>query len=77
VSAIQESLRSHEWCRQVVDEQDPVQRAQAIANLRRMIDNERHSAHSSTDRNYLKVAEMILDFLEETFSSPQRPQQIQ
>jgi hypothetical protein len=62
---IESKLDPQELHRQVVAEADPEQRAEAIAAIRFLIEEERRIPHSAEDRAYLAVSEMILNFLEE------------
>ncbi len=69
---MQDNLRSHDLCRQLVAEPDPKQRAEAIAEFRALIEEERSSLQSPEEASYLRVAEMVLDFLEEALDSRDR-----
>jgi hypothetical protein len=66
---IQESLDRYDLCRQVVAEPDPAQRAEVIAHVRSLIEEERRTPQPPENCSYLRVAEMVLDFLEETLNS--------
>lgn len=53
----------------VTSEPDAEQRAEVIAHMRGLIAQERLSPQSPQNTSYLAVAEMVLDFLEETLNS--------
>ena len=67
--AIQDSLKSHDLYRLVVAEPDSAQRAEVIAQMRSQIAEQQRASQSPQDSSYLVVAEMVLDFLEETLNS--------
>jgi hypothetical protein len=67
--AIQDSLKPHDLCRLVIAEPDSAQRAEVIAQMRSQITEEQRVPQSPQDSSYLVVAEMVLDFLEETLNS--------
>jgi hypothetical protein len=67
--ALQDSLKPQDLCRMVASEPNPEQRAEVIAHMRGLIAEERRVPQSSENTSYLVVAEMILDFLEETLNS--------
>jgi hypothetical protein len=67
--ALQDSLKPQDLCRLVTSEPDPEQRAEVIAHMRGLIARERRSPQSPQNASYLTVAEMVLDFLEETLNS--------
>jgi hypothetical protein len=73
---IQASLKRHDLCLQVVAEPDPAQRAEVIAQVRVLIEEERRTPQPPENYGYLRVAEMVLDFLEETLVL-RRPKDIQ
>lgn len=54
-------------CNEIAIETDPLRRTDAIAHMRREIAREQQITHSTEDQRYLRIAEMILDFLEEKF----------
>jgi hypothetical protein len=60
----------------VVAEPNPEQRAEVIAHMRGLIAEERSIPQSPRNASYLAVAEMVLDFLEETLNS-QHAQRVQ
>ncbi|PYX39492.1 MAG: hypothetical protein DMG81_09245 [Acidobacteria bacterium] len=62
---IESELDVQELHRQVVLETDTAQRAEAIAAIRSLLEEERALPHSAEDRASLQVSEMVLDFLEE------------
>lgn len=67
--ALQDCLRPQDLCRMVASEPNPVQRAEVIAHMRGLIAQERRASQSPQNASYLVVAEMVLDFLEETLNS--------
>jgi hypothetical protein len=67
--AIHDNLKHNDLCRLVVAEPDSVQRAEVIAQMRSQIAEEQRAPQSPQDSSYLAVAEMVLDFLEETLNS--------
>ena len=69
MSTIQSSREHDTLWHQVVAQSDPEQRAKGIADVRSLIEEERRTPQSSTNYRYLRVAEMILDFLEDTLDS--------
>jgi hypothetical protein len=56
-------------CSDIVGEADHGRRSEAIARLRSVIEQERQIPHSAEDQGYLRIAEMVLDFLEEWLPS--------
>jgi hypothetical protein len=56
-------------CTEIATETDPFRRNEAIAYMRGEITREQQTQHSPQDRVHLRIAEMILDFLEERFES--------
>lgn len=54
-------------CNEIAIGTDPLRRTDAIANMRREIAREQETTHSPEDQRHLRIAEMILDFLEEKF----------
>ena len=76
MSTIQDSLERYDLCRQVVAEPDPARRAEVLAHVRGLIEQERRTPQPPETCSYLRVAEMVLDFLEETLNSryPERVQ---
>lgn len=73
---IQESSKRYDLYRQVVREPDPRQRVEVIAHVRGLIEEERRTPQTPENSGYLRVAEMVLDFLEETLNS-RSPQGVQ
>jgi len=67
--ATQGNLKHHDLGRPVVAEPNPEQRAEVIAHMRGLIAEERSIPQSPRNSSYLAVAEMVLDFLEETLNS--------
>ena len=67
--AIQDDIKHLDLCRLVVAEPDPEQRAEVIAHMRGLIAEEQRIPQSPQNSSYLTVAEMVLDFLEETLNS--------
>jgi hypothetical protein len=67
--ALQDCLKPQDLCRMVASEPDPEQRAEVIAHMRGLIAQERRIPQSPQNASYLTVAEMVLDFLEETLNS--------
>ena len=67
--ALQDCLNPQDLCRLVTSEPDPEHRAEVIAHMRGLIARERRSPQSPQNASYLTVAEMVLDFLEETLNS--------
>ena len=67
--ALQDCLNPHDLCRRVTAEPNREQRAEVIAHMRGLIAEERRTPQSVENASYLAVAEMILDFLEETMDS--------
>ena len=74
--ALQDSLKPQDLCRMVASEPNPEQRAEVIAHMRELITEERRVPQSSENASYLVVAEMILDFLEETLNA-RNPETVQ
>jgi len=74
--ALQDSLKPQDLCRMVTSEPNPEQRAEVIAHMRGLIAEERSVPQSSENASYLVVAEMILDFLEQTLNA-RNPQHVQ
>lgn len=62
---IQDVLERREWCDQLVADPDSANRAEAIDHLRDIIRKERLLPQLPENYMYLRVAEMIFDFLEE------------
>jgi hypothetical protein len=56
-------------CSDIVTASDHHRRAKAIAHMRSEIRREQQVPHSPEDQTYLRVAEMVLDFLEERLDS--------
>jgi hypothetical protein len=56
-------------CSDIVGQPDHGRRAAAIAHLRSVLEQERQIPHSAEDQGYLRIAEMVLDFLEEWLPS--------
>jgi hypothetical protein len=54
-------------CNEIAIGTDPLRQTDAIAHMRREIAREQQTTHSTEDQRYLRIAEMILDFLEEKF----------
>jgi hypothetical protein len=54
-------------CTEIATETDPLRRTEAIAYMRRAIAREQQAPHSPEDQSYLRMVEMILDFIEEKF----------
>jgi len=69
MSTIQSSLEHYTLWHQVIAESDPEQRAKVIAEVRGLIEEERRTPQSSANYSYLRVAEMVLDFVENTLDS--------
>jgi len=67
--ALEDSLRPQDLCHMVASEPNPEYRAEIIARMRGLIAQERRVTHSPKSASYLVVAEMVLDFLEETLNS--------
>jgi hypothetical protein len=67
--AIQDNIKRHDLGRLVVAEPNPEQRAEVIAHMRGLIAEERSVPQSPRNSSYLAVAEMVLDFLEETLNA--------
>jgi hypothetical protein len=67
--AIQDSLKRSHLYRAVVAEPDSVRRTEVIAHMRGLIAEERRIPQSAENTSYLTVAEMVLEFLEETLNS--------
>lgn len=56
-------------CTEIATEADPFRRNEALAYMRGEIARELQTQHSPQDQVYLRISEMILDFLEERFAS--------
>jgi len=69
MSTIQSSLEHYTLWHQVIAESDLEQRAKVIAEVRGLIEEERRTPQSSANYSYLRVAEIVLDFLEDTLDS--------
>ena len=69
MSTIQSRLEHYTLWHQVIAESDLQQRARVIAEVRGLIEEERRIPQSSANYTYLRVAEMVLDFLEDTLDS--------
>jgi hypothetical protein len=54
-------------CTEIATETDALRRIEAIGQMRREIAREQRAPHSPEDQSRLRIAEMILDFLEERF----------
>jgi hypothetical protein len=67
--ALQDNLKRNDLRRLVAEEPDLAQRAEVIAHMRGLIADEQRSPQSPQNASYLVVAEMVLDFLEETLNS--------
>ncbi len=68
---IESELDVYELHRQVVLAEDSQQRAEAIGILRGLIEEEHRKPHSGMDRSYLRVAEMVLEILEQSIPAPE------
>ena len=66
---IESELDVYELHRQIVQGTDSAQRANAISTIRNLIREERRASHSAEEISYLQVAEMVLNFLEESPNS--------
>jgi hypothetical protein len=67
--ALQDNLKPLDLRRLVGADPDSAHRAEAIAHMRGLIANEQRAPQSPQNASYLVVAEMVLDFLEETLNS--------
>lgn len=56
-------------CYQAVTDADPVNRADALDQIRAVIQNERRFAQSREEKLSLAIAENIFDFIEETLNT--------
>ena len=73
---LEDSLDRYDLCRQVVAEPNPARRAEVLSHVRSLIEEERRMPQPPETCSYLRVAEMVLDFLEETLNS-RSPERIQ
>ena len=62
-----DATKPFDLCTSISIETDPLRRTEAIAQMRREIATEQQAPHSPEDQTCLRIAEMILDFLEEDF----------
>jgi hypothetical protein len=69
MATLHDCLNPQDLCRKVTAEPNQKQRAEVIAQMRGMIAEERRVPQSQENTSYLTVAEMVLDFLEETLES--------
>ena len=68
MAATPDSLTTYDLCRHAVAERDPEQRAEMIAQVRGLIEQERRLPQSPENLSYLVAAEMVMDFLEEALT---------
>jgi hypothetical protein len=69
MAASHDNLIHNDLCRLVVAEPDSARRAEVIAQMRSQIAEELRAPQSPQNSSYLAVAEMVLDFLEQTLNS--------
>lgn len=72
MATIQANMDRQELCRQLAEVPEAAQRAEVITRLRGLIAEERKSLQTPANKSYLRVAEMVLDFLEEAPPSRDR-----
>ena len=67
-----DATKPFDLCTSISIESDPIRRTAAIAHMRGDIAKEQEAPHSPEDQTCLRIAEMILDFLEEDFDPRSR-----